>query len=130
MQSLIVPVAFLIHTQFDEIVPLLESLQIVPPSSSTAVSGLDILLKAWTESALEIHGSWAIRVSSLALGDLLASNRPSLESIRVRGDMIINQSNAERACALVTPASAAADPLLHPPVIMTRSRTKSCASPL
>lgn len=97
------PVAFLIHTQFEEIVPLLESMSIVPPSSSTAVSGLEILLKAWTESALEIHGSWAIRVSSLALGDLLASNRPSLETIRVRGDMIINQSNAEGASLSARP---------------------------
>lgn len=44
---------------------------------------------------MELQGSWAIRVSSLALGDLLASNRPSLENIRVRGEMIIDQANAQ-----------------------------------
>lgn len=76
---------------------------------------------------MEIHGSWAIRVSSLALGDLLASNRPSLEHIRVRGEMIINQSNAEgrSALALLSPLSThKTDPL----ALLPRPRNPSQSS--
>ncbi|KAG8901625.1 hypothetical protein FRB99_005185 [Tulasnella sp. 403] len=83
MQSLIIPFAYLIHSQRDEVLNLLESTQV---GSTTT---LEILVKAWCENAETFHGFWATRMSTIALCDLFASDRASLRSIMVRGDMIV-----------------------------------------
>ncbi|CDZ96419.1 Predicted importin 9 [Phaffia rhodozyma] len=102
-QSLIIPLAYLIYTSFDMILPILESCLISTTSGQS--SGLAVLLRSWCENAETFHGSWAIRVSTLGLGALLVSGRESLKGVTVRGDMIVDERNAG--------------------VIMTRSRTKN-----
>ncbi|CAE7208239.1 unnamed protein product [Rhizoctonia solani] len=67
LQSLIVPFAFLIHTQRDNVLNLLESTSVGPKR------GLDVLIHACT----------------LALCQMFLSNRPSLRQIYVKGDIIV-----------------------------------------
>lgn len=93
IQSLIVPLAYLIHTQFDATLSLLESTPI-DIENSQPVLALEVLLKSWAENAETFQGSWAIRVSTLALADLFASERPSLAVVGVRGEMIQDAATA------------------------------------
>ena len=82
-QSLVIPFAFLIHNQRDTVLDLLE------PTNVDGRSGLDILLQTWCENEETFQGFWAQRISSLALCSLFASGRPSLQSVVVKGDLII-----------------------------------------
>ncbi|CAE6414438.1 unnamed protein product [Rhizoctonia solani] len=67
LQSLIVPFAFLIHTQRDNVLNLLESTRV------DSKSGLEVLIHACT----------------LALCQMFLSDRPSLQQIYVKGDIIV-----------------------------------------
>ncbi|EMD32596.1 hypothetical protein CERSUDRAFT_161550 [Gelatoporia subvermispora B] len=99
IQSLVIPFAFLIHNgQRDTVLSLLESTNV------DGRSGLDILINTWCENAETFQGFWAIRISTLALSALYASERPSLQSVTVKGDMIVKPETKN--------------------VIMTRSKTK------
>ncbi|KAF8262244.1 armadillo-type protein [Lactarius quietus] len=93
LQSLVVPFAFLVYSHRDAVLDLLE-----------AGSGLDVLLNTWCENAPTFQGFWPTRVSALALCALLASERPSVSAVVVKGDIVI------------TPATKN--------TIMTRSKTK------
>jgi len=66
--------------------------------------GLDVLLNTWCENAATFQGFWPTRVSALALCALLASERPSLQGVVVKGDIIITATTKN--------------------TIMTRSKTK------
>ncbi|CUA67452.1 Importin-9 [Rhizoctonia solani] len=83
LQSLIVPFAFLIHSQRDHVLDLLES------TSVGSKSGLEVLIHAWCENAEMLQGNWPTRISTLALCQMFLSNRPSLRQIRVKGDIIV-----------------------------------------
>ncbi|KAF9011181.1 armadillo-type protein [Cyathus striatus] len=97
-QSLVIPFAFLINNQRDVVLSLLESMNI------QGRSGLDILIQTWCENASTFQGFWPSRVSTLALCQLFAAGRPSLQNLMVKGDIIIKPETKD--------------------VIMTRSRTK------
>ncbi|KAF8963883.1 armadillo-type protein [Flammula alnicola] len=99
LQSLVVPFAFLINNQRDTVLSLLESMDI------NGRNALDILVQTWCENAETFQGFWPSRVSTLALTQLFVSERPSLQNIAVKGDIIINPATKN--------------------VIMTRSRTKT-----
>ncbi|KZT02228.1 ARM repeat-containing protein [Laetiporus sulphureus 93-53] len=98
IQSLVIPFAFLIYNQRDTMLAMLESMDI------QGRSGLDILLQTWCENEETFQGFWAQRISTLALCSLYISERPSLQKITVKGDLIIKPETRN--------------------VIMTRSRTK------
>lgn len=83
LQSLIVPFAFLIHTQRDHVLNLLES------TSVNGRSGLEVLIYAWCENAEMLQGNWPTRISTLALCQMFISDRPSLRQIHVKGDLIV-----------------------------------------
>ncbi|EGO18981.1 hypothetical protein SERLADRAFT_418638 [Serpula lacrymans var. lacrymans S7.9] len=100
LQSLVIPFAFLIYNQADTILTLLES--------STMIQGhseLDILIQTWCENAETFQGFWPTRISALALTKLYALERQSLQSLMVKGDMVVKPETKN--------------------VIMTRSRTKT-----
>ncbi|CCL98539.1 uncharacterized protein FIBRA_00538 [Fibroporia radiculosa] len=99
IQSLVIPFAFLLHNQRDTVLSLLESISV------DSRSGLDILIQTWCENEETFQGFWAQRISTLALSSLYASGRPSLQSIVVKGDLIIKPETQN--------------------VIMTRSKTKT-----
>lgn len=83
-QSLLVPFAFLITKGHrDTILDLLESTNV------DGRSGLDIWIQTWCENAETFQGLWAMRVSSLALCDLLVCDRPTLRTLVVKGDIIV-----------------------------------------
>ncbi|KAJ8502780.1 hypothetical protein ONZ45_g11446 [Pleurotus djamor] len=52
-------------------------------------SGLDILIQTWCENAETFQGFWPLRLSTVALTQLFVSQRPSLQSLMVKGDLII-----------------------------------------
>ncbi|KAJ8590544.1 ARM repeat-containing protein [Rhizopogon salebrosus TDB-379] len=99
IQSLVIPFAFLIYNQADTVLYLLES------TTTNGRNGLDILIQTWCENAETFQGFWQSRVSTLALTKLYASGRPSLQSLMVKGDIILKPETKN--------------------VIMTRSRTKT-----
>ncbi|PVG01815.1 ARM repeat-containing protein [Serendipita vermifera] len=98
-QSLIIPYAYLIHRDPDNVLGLLEGITL-----DNGQNGLQVLLSAWCEYADSFIGNWATRISQVSLTQLFLSARPSLDAITVRGDLII------------TPATSN--------VIVTRSRAK------
>ncbi|KAG8947886.1 hypothetical protein FRC04_010244 [Tulasnella sp. 424] len=83
MQSLIIPVAYLVHTQRDDVLNLLDSLTV------GSATGIAVFANAWCENADTFQGAWATKLSTVALCNMFLSDRPSLTSLRVKGDMII-----------------------------------------
>lgn len=51
--------------------------------------GLDILIQTWCENAETFHGFWPERISTMALIQLFVSERPSLQNLIVKGDIIV-----------------------------------------
>jgi len=98
IQSLVVPFNFLIHNQRDTILGLLES------SNVEGDSGLSVFIQTLCENVETFQGFWPSRVSTLALISLFASERPSLQGLIVKGDIVVKADGKN--------------------VIMTRSRTK------
>ncbi|SPO21446.1 related to KAP114 - Member of the karyopherin-beta family, nuclear import [Ustilago trichophora] len=101
-QSLILPIAYLMHDndeQAKQIMDLLESIQIAPSvDNATAESGngLEALCKKWVDNVETFQGYWSQRVSALALAKVLNSRRPFLTSINVRGDILPDNSGMIR----------------------------------
>jgi importin-9 len=48
-----------------------------------------VMLNTWAENAATFQGFWPTRISALALCTLLRAGRPSLQTIVVKGDIII-----------------------------------------
>ena len=96
MQSLIIPFAFLIHNQRDTVLALLEGLSV------EGTPALEILIRTWCENAETFQGFWPPRISTLALCSLFASERPSLQGLIVKGDIIVKPEtkNGEWVLAL------------------------------
>lgn len=106
-QSLILPFAYLIGSQADVVLNLLESISI------DGRSGSQILLNAWCDNAEYFQGFWNNRVRSVALScvqfarlsvlttslssstyalsRLLLLPSPSLDNLQVRGDLIMQK---------------------------------------
>ncbi|KAJ4470827.1 ARM repeat-containing protein [Lentinula aciculospora] len=99
VQSLVVPFAFLINNQRDTVLALLEEMNI------QGRTGLDVLIQTWCENAETFQGFWPSRSSTMALTTLFASERPSLQGLMVKGDIILKPETKN--------------------VIMTRSRTRT-----
>ncbi|EIW87234.1 ARM repeat-containing protein [Coniophora puteana RWD-64-598 SS2] len=100
LQSLIIPFAFLVHNQADTVLGLLES-----KNTSDGRRCLDVVMQTWCENAETFQGFWPTRISTLALSQLYASGRPSLQGLMVKGDIIVKPETSN--------------------VIMTRSKTKT-----
>ncbi|KAH8119757.1 ARM repeat-containing protein [Phellopilus nigrolimitatus] len=98
VQSLVVPFAFLVQSERDTVLSLLEGISV------NGRSGLDILIQTWCENAEVFQGFWPSRVSTLGLCQLFASERPSLKNLLVKGDIIVTPETRD--------------------VIVTRSRAK------
>jgi importin-9 len=58
-------------------------------------SGLEILVHTWCENAEVFQGFWPTRTSTLGLTQLFASERPSLQSLVVKGDIIIKPETSK-----------------------------------
>lgn len=56
LQSLIIPVAYLIHTQRDDVLNLLDSLTV------GSTTGLTVFANAWCENAETFQGAWATKL--------------------------------------------------------------------
>ena len=116
-----IPFAFLINNQRDTVLSLLESTNI------RGRSGLDILIQTWCENAETFQGFWPSRISNMALSQLYVSERPSLQNLMVKGDIIVKPEtkNGEHSLSFTFACRAQSSPVAS--VIMTRSRTKTSA---
>ncbi|EST06744.1 Importin-beta, N-terminal domain protein [Kalmanozyma brasiliensis GHG001] len=101
-QSLIVPVAYLLHDNDDQakqVMDLLESIQVAPSPDNPAAesgNGLEVLCKKWVDNVETFQGFWAQRVSALALAKVLDSRRSFLTTTDVRGDILPDNSGIIR----------------------------------
>ncbi|KAN0060291.1 hypothetical protein ACQY0O_007620 [Thecaphora frezii] len=112
-QSLILPIAYLMHdddARAKQVMDLLETVQVSPPAtasqgaetnasaSAAAVSGngLEVLLRKWVENAETFQGFWQQRVSAMAMCKVVASQRSCLSSVVVKGDLIPDRSDVIR----------------------------------
>ncbi|PAV22617.1 ARM repeat-containing [Pyrrhoderma noxium] len=98
IQSLVIPFAYLVQSERDTVLSLLEGINI------NGRSGLDILIQTWCENAEVFQGFWPSRVSTLGLCQLFVSERPGLQNLTVKGDLIVKPETRD--------------------VIITRSRAK------
>jgi hypothetical protein len=99
LQSLIIPFAFLVHNHREAVLDLLETTRVGEGEGDSG--GLDVLLNTWCENAATFQGFWPTRVSALALCALLASERPSLRAVMVKGDIIITPATKNSACVFL-----------------------------
>ncbi|TKY91057.1 hypothetical protein EX895_001056 [Sporisorium graminicola] len=101
-QSLIVPVAYLMHDndeQAKQVMDLLESIQVAPAAADASAesgNGLVVLCKKWVDNVETFQGFWAQRVSALALAKVLDSRRAFLTTTDVRGDILPDNSGIIR----------------------------------
>ncbi|KAG6872765.1 hypothetical protein C0995_006804 [Termitomyces sp. Mi166 len=118
LQSLVIPFAFLINNQRNTVLSLLEGMSV------NGRSGLDILVQTWCENAETFHGFWPARISTLGLIQLFVSERPSLQHLIVKGDIIVNSANKNGKCTSPHSPLLCSTLFIRASVIMTRSRTK------
>jgi len=83
VQSLVIPFTFLLNSQRDTVLSLLEEMNI------SGRTGLDVLVQTWCENAETFQGFWPSRSSTMALTQLFVSERPSLQGLMVKGDIVI-----------------------------------------
>jgi len=84
-------------------------------------SGLDVLLNTWCENAATFQGFWPTRISALALCALLRAERPSLQAVVVKGDIIITATTKDSE---FLSSHISTRILTNLAAIMTRSKTK------
>lgn len=99
IQSLILVFARLSLTSASEVVTFLSDIQV------NGESGLQVVMSKWLENSVNFAGYDEIRQNVIALSKLYNLHDPRLAAVMVKGDLIINPSQAGR--------------------IMTRSRAKS-----
>jgi importin-9 len=58
-------------------------------------TGLDILVQTWCENAETFQGFWPTRTSTLGLIQLFIAERPSLQQLQVKGDIIVNPATKD-----------------------------------
>lgn len=106
VQSLVIPFAYLVQSERDTVLSLLEGINV------DGRTGLDILVQTWCENAEVFQGFWPSRVrlvsishpqiqsllmalfSTLGLCHLYISERPSLQNLLVKGDIIVKPETA------------------------------------
>ncbi|KAM0754424.1 ARM repeat-containing protein [Meredithblackwellia eburnea MCA 4105] len=107
-QSLILPFAYLAHSQSDTVLTLLEGIDV--PGSGSA---LQILLNKWCDNVEVLQGYWNQKVSTVGLMQLYLSQRPSLQQIQVKGDLLLTEVNSNK---IMTRAQAKKNPDQFPPI--------------
>ena len=98
IQSLIVPIAYLMHNddaQANQVMDLLQGVVVASAEQSQSGSGLEVLLRKWADNAETVHGFWAQRVTALALTKVIQSRRPLLFDLTVNGDLIPDTSGCK-----------------------------------
>ena len=63
-------------------------------------SGLDIFIQTWCENAETFQGFWPGRTSTMALTQLFVSERPSLQNLLVKGDIIVKPETKDGKCSV------------------------------
>ncbi|CAI2183780.1 12083_t:CDS:10 [Funneliformis geosporum] len=85
--SLVMIFAHLILSQLSTVVDFLNTLDI------NGRNGLEFLLNIWLENHESFQGYYSIKVSSIALSKLFLSGDPRIQSIQVKGDLIVTDSS-------------------------------------
>ncbi|GAA5921433.1 hypothetical protein JCM3775_003046 [Rhodotorula graminis] len=114
-QSLVLPFAYLIHQQLENVLSLLESLTVPSGAGQPGRPALEVLLSAWCDYAGDFQGFWNQKVSSVALSQLYAASaaRETLQHVQVKGDLVVTEANANR---IMTRSRARANPDQFQPI--------------
>ncbi|KPV76594.1 uncharacterized protein RHOBADRAFT_52581 [Rhodotorula graminis WP1] len=114
-QSLVLPFAYLIHQQLENVLSLLESLAVPSGAGQPGRPALEVLLSAWCDYAGDFQGFWNQKVSSVALSQLYAASaaRETLQHVQVKGDLVVTEANANR---IMTRSRARANPDQFQPI--------------
>ncbi|KAH9253048.1 hypothetical protein BASA81_009053 [Batrachochytrium salamandrivorans] len=83
VQTLVLVFAHLIQNQLDVVISFLAECNV------NGKDGLSILLHAWCDNFQDFHGIFASKVSCTALAKLISHPCPLLDSIQIRGDLIM-----------------------------------------
>ncbi|KAL8280102.1 hypothetical protein RQP46_007432 [Phenoliferia psychrophenolica] len=94
-QSLILPFAYLAHTQADTVLSLLEGISVPGVGSAPAMPALQVLLAKWCDTVEVFQGYWNLKVNTVGLMHLYLSQRPSLQQIVVKGDLLLTEANSK-----------------------------------
>ncbi len=95
-QTLTLPFAYLLTVARDQTLDLLEGMQIDADPLGPARSALDVVMTAWCDDSVDtVQGSYSIRVNNMAMSNLFAIERPSLQRIVVKGDRILNEADRD-----------------------------------
>ncbi|KAJ9099923.1 hypothetical protein QFC21_003928 [Naganishia friedmannii] len=96
-QTLILPFAYLFTVAPDMTLDLLEQLQVSSPTEpGVQKNALEVVITAWCDEAVDtVQGTYSIKVNDMAMTQLLVSQRPSLQNIIVKGDLIIDEKNKD-----------------------------------
>ncbi|KAI9023057.1 armadillo-type protein [Phycomyces nitens] len=84
IQSLVLVFAHLIISQQDTV------LQFLTSTTINNKSGLDILMNTWCDNHDSFSGYYSLKVSDIALSKLLLVNDPRLQSMTVKGEIVVN----------------------------------------
>ncbi|KZT52890.1 ARM repeat-containing protein [Calocera cornea HHB12733] len=88
IQSLVIPFAYIMQSHRDFVLDLLEKTPVHMPDGSVK-SGVEVLLRSWTDTSEAFQGHWANRISDLGLCQLFLSGRSSVLSVPCQGSLII-----------------------------------------
>lgn len=61
-KSLVLPFAYLVHTQLDTVISLLEGITVPAHGNSPAQPALHVLLSAWCDNVGVFQGFWNLKV--------------------------------------------------------------------
>ncbi|KAI7871897.1 armadillo-type protein [Spinellus fusiger] len=84
IQSLVLVFAHLMISQQDTV------LQFLKGTTIHGKSGLNILMPTWCDNHDSFSGYYSLKVSGIALSKLLLVNDPVLQSMTVKGDIVVN----------------------------------------
>ncbi|KAL2916357.1 hypothetical protein HK105_204113 [Polyrhizophydium stewartii] len=90
VQTLVIVFAHLIQAQTETVV------QFLCECTVNGKDGLSILVNAWCDNFQDFHGAYANKISCTALAKLLSSANPRLDTLEVRGDLIVPPAEQKR----------------------------------
>ncbi|ORZ19612.1 armadillo-type protein [Absidia repens] len=84
IQSLVLVFAQLINSQQDTVIEFLTNVVI------NGKTGLEILMNHWVDNYESFSGYYSLKVSAVALSKVFLINNPGLQSMNVRGEIVVN----------------------------------------
>lgn len=92
IQTLVIIFCHFIETKCDVVISFLDSIQVVTGSGSDTRNGLELFLSCWCDVFPDLQGFYQVKLSTTAMMLILSSADARLNSILVKGDLIVQKS--------------------------------------